>query len=146
MNWQIVSIERLKAYEARRQALSLIPEQLETLEMSFSAIRAATVDAVPIHGGEGNKREEALIDNIVKREELKRNLEITRKEIEITEKGLACLNEEQQKILEMFYIDRPRGHVERLCEELFLEKSRVYALKDEALKKFTVSCYGIVEM
>lgn len=146
MNWQIVSIERLKSYEARRQALHLIPEQLETLEMSFTAIRAATTDAVPVHGGEGNKREEALIDNIVKREELKRNLEIARKEIEITEKGLACLNEEQQKILEMFYIDRPMGHVERLCEELFLEKSRVYALKDEALKKFTVSCYGIVEM
>lgn len=146
MNWQIVSIERLKSYEARRQALQLIPEQLKTLEMSFEAIRAATIDAVPVHGGGGNKREEALIDNIVRREELERNLKIAEQEVKITEEGLSGLTEEQQRILEMFYIDRPRGHVERLCEELFLEKSRVYALKDEALKKFTVACYGIVEI
>lgn len=146
MNWQKVSIERLRAYEARLNSLTLIPEQIKTLELGFTSIRAATTDATAVRGGEGNKREEALIDNIVMREELANNLKIAEREIAITEKGLAGLTEEQQTILEMFYIDRPRGHVEKLCEELFLEKSRVYALKEEALKKFTIACYGVADL
>lgn len=146
MNWQKVSIERLRAYESRVDALTLIPEQIKTLELGFSAVRAAKTDATAVRGGEGNKREEALIDNIVMRDELANNLKIAKREIAITQKGLSGLTDEQRKILEMFYIDRPRGHVEALCEELFLEKSRVYALKEEALKKFTIACYGIVEI
>lgn len=146
MNWQKISIERLREYEARQQALTLIPEQIETLEMQFTSIRASQTDATAIRGGIGNKREEALVNNIAMREELKKNLEIAKQEIEITEKGLAELTEDQRKILYRFFIARSHGHVEALCEELCVEKTRVYTLKDEALKKFTIACYGIVEV
>ena len=146
MNWQKVSIERLRAYEARLSSLTNIPEQIEALELGFTSIRSAKTDATAIRGGEGNKREEALIDNIVMRDELKNNLKIAEREIEITERGLAGLTDEQRTILEMFYIDRPKGHVEKLCDELFLEKSRVYALKEDALKKFTIACYGVADI
>lgn len=146
MNWQKISIERLREYEARQQALSIIPEQIKSLELNFTAIRAVRTDGESIRGGAGNKREEALVNNIAMRDELKRNLEIVRREVEITEKGLSGLTEEQQKILYRFYISRSHGHIEALCEELCVEKSRVYTLKDEALKKFTMSCYGVVEV
>ena len=145
MDWRKISIERLKDYETRKLSMSLIPEQLEALELEFTSIRAATTDGQEIKGG-GSKREDALINNIVKRDELKRIFKIAKKEIEITEKGLQELSEEELKILHKFYICRIRGHVELLCEELNFEKSRVYAMKDEALKKFTLSCYGIVEL
>ena len=134
MNWKKISIERLREYEARKEALSLIPEQLEALELSFTAIRAATTDGTPVNGGGGNKREDALINNIAKRE------------TEITEKGLELLTDEQKKILFLFYIHRTRNHVERLCEELCYEKSKIYELKDEALKIFTMSVCGVVEV
>ena len=146
MNWQKVSIERLRAYPARKNALEIIPEQIKTLEMSFTSIRSATTDGTAVSGGEGNKRETALIDNIVMRDELAQNLKIAEREVAITEKGLAGLTDEQQTIISMFYIERPRGHVDLLCEKLYLEKSRVYALKEDALKKFTIACYGIVEI
>ena len=146
MNWQKVSIERLRAYEARLSSLTLIPEQIKALELGFTSIRSARADATAVRGGEGNKREEALIDNIVMREELANNLKIAEREIEITERGLAELTDEQRTILEMFYIDRPRGHIEKLCEELYLEKSRVYTLKEDALKKFTIACYGVADI
>ena len=146
MDWQKISIERLKDYETRKTALSLIPEQLEALEYEFTSIRAATTDATEIKGGGDSKREDALVNNIVKRQELKRNYKIAKKEIEITERGLQGLSDEQLKILHRFYICRIRGHVESLCEELNFEKSRVYAMKEEALKKFTLACYGIIEL
>lgn len=145
MNWQKISIERLKSYENRQQALSNIPEQIETLEMSLTAIRAAKTDKEPIKEG-GNKREDAIINNIVMREELSRNLEIAKREVEITENAMKQLTKDEQKILYRFYVNRMRGHVETLSEELCIERSRVYELKENALKKFTIACYGIVEL
>lgn len=146
MNWKKISIERLREYEARKEALELIPEQTEALELSFTAIRSATTDGTPIKGGAGNARENALINNIVKREELSRSQEIAKREVEITEKGLALLTDEQRKILYYFYMHRTPGHVERLCEELCYEKSKIYELKDEALRIFTMAICGVVEV
>lgn len=146
MNWQKISIERLREYEARKRALELIPEQIKALEDKFTSVRSATTDSIAVSDGTGNKREDALINNIVMRQELAGNLSIALKEVSITESGLAGLNDTQRLILQKFYIERTHGHIEKLCEELHFEKSRVYALKDEALKKFTMSCYGVVEV
>lgn len=145
MNWQKMSIDRLKEYEARQSALILIPEQIRTLEMNLSAIRAARTDGTPVKES-GNKREDALINNIVKRQELEQNLKIAEREAEITAQGLATLTPEERKVLYKFYINRPRRHVEELCEELNFEKTRVYEIKDIALRKFTRAVYGVVEL
>lgn len=145
MNWQKISIERLREYEERKQAEQSLTEQIETLEMTFSAVRAATIDATAVKGG-GNKREDALINNIVMREELSKNLDIVKREISVTEKGLNGLTRDQKRILQKFFIARNPGHVEDLCEELSLERSRIYSLKNDALRRFTLSCYGVVDM
>ena len=144
MNWKKIAIERLKDYAKRKQACETIPEQITALEMAFTSIRGATTDETAVKGG-GNKREDILIENIVKREELGNNLDIVKREIEITEKALDTLTDEQRLILDRFYIHKAHGHVEWLCEELCVERSRVYALKDEALREFTLACYGAIE-
>lgn len=59
--------------------------------------------------------------------------------------GLAVLDGEERLVLERFYIHRAKGNVERLCDELHLEKSRVYELKDKALRHFTIALYGLTE-
>ena len=145
MNWQKMSIDRLKEYEARQSALILIPEQIRTLEMNLTAIKAARTDGTPVKEG-GNKREDALINNVAARQELERNLKIAELEAETTAKGLATLTPEEREVLYKFYINRPRNHVEKLCEELAFEKTRVYEIKDMALRKFTRAVYGVVEV
>ena len=146
MDWKPAAIQRLKDYEARRNSIQLITEQLKTLEMQFTSIRAAKTDGEPVKGGEGNRREDMLLSNIVLRDELKANHQIAKREIEITEKGLATLTKEERRILELFYICRPYDHVSRLCEELSVEKSEVYRRKNTALDKFTIACYGVVKI
>ena len=141
-----MSIDRLKEYEERQSALILIPEQIKTLETSFTAIRAARTDGEPVKESRGNKREDALLSNIAKRQELEFNLKIAEREAEITAQGLAILTQEERKVLYTFYISRPRNHVEKLCEELNFEKTRVYEIKDIALRKFTRAVYGVVEL
>lgn len=146
MNWEKMSIERLRDYETRKQSLQLIEEQIKVLELEFPAIRSARTDGTPTSNGSGNKREDALINNIAKREELQRNYDIAQKEVAITEKGLEGLTKDEKTVLTRFFISRSFGHVEKLCEELHIEKTKAYTLKDEALKKFTMACYGVVEI
>lgn len=145
MNWELIAKERLKEYRSRTTAVNNITEQLKALESAYTTIRSAKTDGVAVSDNT-NRRENMLIANIAKRDELKRNLEITKTELEITEKGLACLNEEERRILELFYVSRCNDYITRLCDELFISKSELYRRKDEALKKFTRACYGIVEM
>lgn len=144
-DWKPLAIQRLKAYETRKISLEQIKEQLNALDMQFTAIRAAKTDGEPISGTMSNRREEIMIDNIQKRDELKANYKIAKREIEVTEKGLEALTKEERRILELFYILRPYDHVGQLCEELNLEKTVVYNRKDKALRKFTMACYGVVD-
>lgn len=146
LNWCIYSIQRLRDYEDRKIAVDSLTEQINSLEDKFTAIRAATTDSTPVQGGNENRREQMLIHNISTREELKNNLDIIKREIEITEKGLAVLTETERLILTRFYINRSKGYIERLCDELFISKTELYRQKDEALKRFTMVCYGIVEL
>lgn len=146
VNWCTFSIERLKDYNNKKEAVESLTEQIKVLNENFTAIRSATTDSTPIKGGSSNRREEMLIKNIAMREELKNNLKIAKHEIAITEKGLASLTETERKILTRFYIQRSKGYVERLCDELFVSKTELYRQKEEALKKFTTVCYGIVEL
>ena len=39
-----------------------------------------------------------------------------------------------------------QGNVDRLCEELGIEKAMVYRRKEFALRKFTIALYGAVEI
>ena len=145
-NWCVFSIQRLRDYEERLTAVENLEEQIESLQDRFTAIRAAKTDGTPVQGGNENKREEMLIANIAMREELKNNLDITKREISITEKGLEALTAEEHKILSRFYICRTKGYIERLCDELYISKTELYRQKDIALKRFTMACYGIVEL
>ena len=146
LNWCVFAIQRLKDYETRKEAADSLTEQIKNLESKFTSIRAATTDGTPVKGGNENKREEMLINNIATREELQRNLDTVKKEIEITEKGLASLTPEETKILTLFYMQRQKGFVDRLCNELYISKTELYRQKEDALKKFTMVCYGIVEL
>ena len=146
LNWSVFAVQRLRDYEDRKTAVENITDQIKALEQRFTAIRSATTDGTPVQGGNENKREEMLINNISTREELKKNLDIITREIEITEKALDKLTDEERLILTRFFIERQKRYVERLCGELFVSKTRLYQMKDAALKKFTLACYGIVEL
>lgn len=145
-NWCVFAIQRLRDYEDRLTAVENLTEQLETLEDKFTAIRAATTDSTPVQGGNENKREQMLISNIATRDELQRNLDYVKSEIRITEKGLAVLSKAEKEILQRFYINRTKGCVQRLCDDLYISKTELYRQKDIALKKFTMACYGVVEL
>lgn len=140
-----IAINRLRDHSARVVSLDTIPAQIETLELQYGAIRSATTDSEPVSGGT-NRREDMLVTNILKRQTLENDLEIAKREIEITNKALGVLTSDERRILELFYINRQSGYIDRLCDELCVERSRVYTMKDEALRKFCLAICGTVDL
>ena len=72
MDWKSIAIEKLKDYEAKRQALSSIPLELATVESSMTSIRSSRVDGTPVKGG-GSGYEDRMLGLIVKKQELEDN-------------------------------------------------------------------------
>ena len=144
MDWKQEAAEKLTQYEARRQALESIPAEIRRLELDYSGLRASAADSIPTPGG-GSRREDAMLTNIVRREELARQLESARAWVALADGGLAALDEEDRLVLDRFYVHRHKGACERLCEELDREKAQVYRRRDRALKRFTLALYGGLE-
>ena len=144
MDWKNEAVDQLQQYEARQQALDSIPEEIRRLEIENASIRSSVGNAVPVRES-GSKREDAMLSNIVRREELARQLESTKAWVKLVDRGLSALDDEERLVLDRFYIHRHRGHVERLVDELGVEAKMVYRRKDKALRHFTMALYGGME-
>lgn len=144
MNWKSEAKEKLRRYDAMRLATINIPEEMERLEIDARSIRAARTDATPVSGG-GSRREEAMLNNIIHRQELSWTLQQAQNWLKTTDRALMALTNEERLILHRLYIYPEKGGLERLCSELGVETSSIYRRRDKALKHFTLAFYGIAE-
>lgn len=141
MNWISESVADLRLYGQRKRFLENVDNQLIWLENDFAALKGCATDSEAVEGG-ASRSEDHLLNNIVKRDKLRQNKELSEKFVQTIERTLYLLPRQQQEILTEFFIDRSKGHIERLMDKMHIEKSRVYELKDEALHNFTILRYG----
>ncbi len=144
MDWKHETIEKLKEYTVRKNAVVSIPEEITRLEEAVYGLRAVSADVVSGSGGE-NTQEDKLLSNIVHRQELERRFADTQIWLATMDRALDLLDREDRLILERFYIHPAKGNVDRLCEELAIEKAGIYKRKDKALRRLTIAIYGITE-
>ena len=144
MNWKTEAAEKLRRYNAMRAALENIPMELRRLEVDAASIRAAQTDKTAVKGG-GGKREEALMNNLLHREELQRTEQMARLWVGMADKALGLLSPEEKLILHRLYISPLYGGLEELCEKMQVEKSSIYRKRDKALERFTLALYGALE-
>ena len=144
MNWKREAIDKLKNYEAHRQALENIPREIKRLESAYTGLRSASTENAPVSGGVGT-REDCVLSNIVLRDELKRRLKEARLWTAKVDKALAVLGEEEKLVLDRFYTHPAKGNVGELCERLHVEQSTVYRKRDNALRLFTIALYGVTD-
>ena len=143
MDWKAEAIEKLRGYETNRKALDSIPLELERLGATCTGIRAARADSTPVSGGSSSSREDAMISNIVRRDDLKRKLKEAGLWVKIVDGGLSILDEEDRLTLELCFIHKVKGSMDDLCEQLCIEKSAAYRRRDLALRRFTMALYGL---
>jgi len=145
VDWKKVAVEDLRRYQHLKKSLSHIPQRIETLEEYNLAVKGGMSGSEPVSGGTSTS-EDRLISNICERERLGHNYKAVKGLVDMIEEGLGMLNKTERLVLERFYINRTQGYVDRLMDELGYEKSRVYQIKDDALHKFTVAMYGLIDL
>lgn len=145
MNWKNEATEKLRRYHAMQLATLNIPSEIQRLKLDARKIRSAKTDATPVSGG-GNGREEALLNNLVRRQELENVLQQSQLWLKTTERALSVLDPDEKQILHRLLIYPEKHAVERLSLELGIEQSSIYRKRDEALRRFTLAYYGTCEI
>ncbi len=144
MNWKAEAMDKLRRYDAMRQAMVNIPEEIRRLESEAYSLRSTTMDNDPVKEG-GGRKEDSLLSNLVCRQELAATLEQAGTWLRIADRALAALTPEEKLILHRLYIYPERGSLDRLCTDLQVEQSSIYRKRDKALRKFTYALYGACE-
>jgi DNA-directed RNA polymerase specialized sigma subunit len=144
MKWTECAITDLRKYAGMKESLKNIPEKIRVLEIRFQSVKGASSDSTPVQGG-GSHMEDAMLDNIVERERLKILYQADSRMVKLVEKGLQSLSEEEKTVLDLFYINRSKNYLDELSKRLGYEQAQIYRLKGNALYKFTVTMYGILE-
>lgn len=141
MNWKEETMDRLRRYPAMRNSLEAIPRELERLTEEAQGIKSMRLGVV------GNRtiraRENRLLDNLVRRQELEMQLHRSSGWVEDTDDALELLTAQEQKILRRLYMEQ--ADATAVCRELGMERSSLYRYRDEALRKLTLALYGGME-
>ncbi len=144
MNWKKEAINLLRDYPAKQQSLNNLKERYAMLELGSQSLRAAQTSAIPLHGGL-SRQQEHLINSIAEKEQVLANYNMTAKQLKWVEKGLSQLSAQERLILEGFYIKDGENAKNDLMNELCIERSALYDQKEKALRKFTLTMYGLLE-
>ena len=144
MDWKAEATEKLRRYGAMRMAAMNLPEEIRRLQLDARSIRSARTDTISVNGG--SSREEALLNNLIHRQELDNTLKQTKIWLKNTDRAMGLLSAEEKQILHKLLIYPQKHAVEQLSQELGIEQSSIYRKRDEALKQFTLAYYGICEI
>ena len=140
MNWKTEAMDRLKAYTCRRSAVQSLELLAKELEMEVYSPPAASLKA-PIRTD--NVFEDRRLDRLVTLQMVRERRDQNRLWLEAMDNALGALENEEKLVLYRFFIQPEKGAVDRLCQELGLERSGVYRLRDKGLERFTLSLFGI---
>lgn len=145
MNWQKEAIEDLKNYNNLKEGIKSLKLRINSLNNNYKAIKTGDFSMQKVQGGKNKSSDERLIDNIAQRERLSLVLKADQMLAERIEQGLQALNEQERLVIEELVIKDKKNAIIELSRTLAYEKSKIYTMRNEAIKKFTIFMYGITE-
>ena len=122
-------------YKERKTQLQLLPERIATERARITSIRSASAESEAVRGGGGNVRQERDTDILTEIDRLQAELKVAVLEIRTMDRILATLTEQERRCVELMDLSRQQNAIDRLCDELGYERSRVYYIYDTALDK-----------
>lgn len=145
MDWKNEAVRKLKRYPYMRRSLSSIPLDLERLELENQQLHSAGFRQISTPDGSPRHREDALVDNLMHRQELELALQQAALWVRNVEQALETLEPAARKLLLSLYSSEEPPTVTQLCQQLNLERSSFYRKRDTTLETFTLALYGAVE-
>mgnify|MGYP004530145459 CR=1 FL=1 len=145
MNWQKEAIEDLKNYKNLKEGIKSIKLRIRILDDNLRAIKSGDFSEQKVQGGNKKNIDDKMIENIAQRERLSLTLKANEILAERIEQGLQSLDDNERMVIVQLVINDKKNAIIELSRNLAYEKSKIYTLRNEALKKFTKFMYGITE-
>lgn len=142
MKWQHVVIEELESHPRKINSLENIKDKIRTLELRKIDLKGQQYDKEPVTGTGANHYEDSIINAMAEIETLKRSYRMNKADVERIGKALKALDTPEYRIIESFYMSGRRPNIHRLEKETKYQKSQIYRIRDQALKKLTYELYG----
>lgn len=141
MNWEKEVISRLKNYNYRKEAITNLKSRIGYIESNLTSVKTVSIDKDPIKGG-GSKQEDILINNIVEKDLLLRNLRYCQREVEELDKAFEILTNTEYEVIQKLYLVSYRINLKDICNEMGYSKSNIYNISHTATKKLALYLYG----
>ena len=141
MNWEREVEDRLRKYSYRLDAIDNLKEKLNYINSTLTSVKPISIDKDPIKGG-GSKQEDILINRIMEKNLLEKNLKYCIKETQEIEKALKILTDTELKVVQSLYMSKIKISINHICSELGYSKSNIYNISHAATKKLALYLYG----
>ena len=141
MNWKQEARDQLAAYEYSCNALRSMELLSKQLEMELYGTPGQKLDA-PIRGS-GGDYEDYRLNRLVKLESLRSRMQQTKTWVDAMDHALQTVTPEERMVLARLYIHPQKGALDQLCQELNMERTTAYRMRDKSLERFTLALYGI---
>jgi hypothetical protein len=142
MDYRSEAIEELKLYPQLRQSLVSITNRIKSIEEKMQSAKGSSLSLAPARGG-GRTNEDRLAEGLDDIDELRELYISTEDQVCLIDEGLSVLNEQERRIIEVFYIQTGKKKIDYLIEELMFERTTIYKLRDEALEKYISVMFGV---
>lgn len=146
MNWQDEAIRDLQSYNTLKDAQESIKLKMLALNEMSKALKSTNYKTDKVQGGKINAAEETVLNNIAERQRLSMVFNANEILIKRIDKGLKSLSYEEKTVLQDLFINCKKNAVLELSRKLAYEKTKIYNLRNNALKKFTMGMYGIASI
>lgn len=130
----------LKSFYFLKHSIEILTEKIEEIESELDGFRGINLEGLPMAKNKPNARYEALI---IEKDNLKEKLYRTNAKVVLIENALNKLEAKERFTIESFYLGNEALDVNTICEKLNLSKSKLYRLKDQAIKNLSVLLYGL---
>lgn len=138
------AIRDLKLLEVRRIAADSLRLRRRELELDTMGPAGYTGRTAAVMGGSGATREEWLSDAIDRCDAMRRREMVLRDLVAQTERALAVLSPRHRTVVEALYVHPRNNPIGWLQAELYLSRTQVYRIRDDALERFGLLMgYGI---
>ena len=144
MNWKQEAKNELRVYPNLRASLGNTAERIAMIDAQMTSIKSASAGTTPVQGG-GNKNEDRILDLIVQKERLQLTRDTNVIRLQLIENGLAALTETERDIVVTFAENRSGVAVDLLRNCTGYEQAQIYRIYNEALYRYTIAEYGIIE-
>lgn len=132
--------EVLRKYVQVRTTTKEIDERIEEINERLTSITVRYGEE-SVQGG-GRSLDDTYLDNIAKRAMLEHNNRINKAIVEMVEKGLTYLEDNEKDIVMTLYASGKQGAVYDLMEEYHYEKRNIYNIANRALKVLSLKMFG----